>query len=99
MGDPSALYNQADRNAAMASVAQTIGSLDTTKCAAAVGTFNTADAENWTPDLARRQLEVRTWVSSMPAAFTGRATHIARNMPIGGDGTGTPGIYSQSAWS
>ena len=94
MGDPSALYNQADRNNTTAgSVAQSISGLNTARWAAAVGIV---DGVGGTLDSARRQSGVHTWANPIPT-FTGRATYADRNIRIGGDGTGTPGIYSRAA--
>lgn len=93
MGDPSSLYNQADRNnTTAASVAQSVSALDSTKWAAAVGIANSAGG---IMDSARRQSGTLTWVSPT-TALAGRATYNGRNIRIGGDGTGTPGIYSHN---
>lgn len=92
MGDPNALYNQADRNnTTAASVAHSVGSLNTAKWAIAVGT---ADNVNGIMDSARRQSGTTTW-SSPTGALTGRDVYTGRNIRIGGDGTGSPGLYSK----
>jgi hypothetical protein len=94
LGD-SACYNQADRNnTTPVSAAQLVSGLDTSKWAASVGIV---DSVNGIDDSARRQLGTRTWVAPTTSFTPGtRATYNGRNIRVGGDGTGTPGLYSRS---
>lgn len=92
MADPTSFYNQADRGTATAaSVAQSVNAFDPTKWAAFVGICDKAGVM----DCARRQAGLRTWVTPT-GSFTGRTVYTDRNLRIGGDGTGTPGLHSGS---
>jgi len=93
MGNPSAFYNQADINGpSPANVAQVVSALDPAKWAALVGTVDSAAG---VMDCARRQSGVRTWVNPT-TGISGRATYSDKKVRIGGDGTGTPGIYAHN---